>query len=60
MLVVYIHNVSEGTPVSSYEWVVLVNRQAIARGVVKRHRRSKGWRELLRRVATSPGFQETT
>jgi hypothetical protein len=37
----------------NYEVIVMLNHVALARGTVKNHRRSRGWRNLLRMVAAS-------
>ena len=43
-----------GAHLSDYEYEAWINDFLITRGSVRRHRRSAGWRALLRRVARDP------
>ena len=55
-LVVVVRNISQLSPISDYEFEVLVgdgtrtNSHLIASGQVKGHERAKGWQELVKRV----------
>lgn len=47
-LILVFHNVSDLAPTSDYDVVVRVNDRLIATGYVEGHRRSDGWKELVR------------
>ena len=50
MLVITFHNLSDGQPVSDYEYSVYINRRLIETGIVSGHTRAEGWRELIERL----------
>lgn len=60
MLWVRIVNISDLAEVSDYEIEVGVNRKIIATGVVKGHKRSDGWRALVRKVLESDTVEDVT
>lgn len=51
MLTVYAHNLTKDLDRSDYEVVVVINEEAVWKGVVKGHERARGWQQLLREIA---------
>jgi len=51
-LIIVFHNDSTGTgDIANYNVSVYVNQRPIASGHIKDHRRTEGWRQLVRRLA---------
>lgn len=53
MLTLQIWNVSDLAPVSDYKYALYINRDQIAGGEVKAHKRSDGWPTLVMRIASA-------
>ena len=51
MLTLYIHNISKCAPASDYEYVVMVNAEKIADGVIRNHTRTDGWEPLVKSIS---------
>lgn len=51
MLTVYAYNLTKNLETSDYEVVVVINEEAVWKGVVKGHERARGWQQLLREIA---------
>ena len=49
MLIIYVYNVSGGE-VSDYKYEVMVNKEQIASGDIKGHKRDLGWVELVQKI----------
>jgi hypothetical protein len=61
MLAVYIRNISNLRKISDYEFLVMLNAQCIDRGIVKGHKRTDGYKELLRKIAdATPPIEDET
>ena len=58
MLTLYIHNISKCAPVSDYEYVVMVNEEKIAEGMVYSHHREDGWKKLVEKILKSESIGE--
>lgn len=50
MLIVYIHNITNCSEISDYEYAVNVNETRIASGKIKRFRRARGWHQLVMKI----------
>jgi len=59
MLTLYIRNRSHLAPISDYEYVVMVNAEQIAGGIICGHRREDGWARLVRDIAELHGARGT-
>ena len=51
MLIIYIHNIKTKDDIADYEYHVMVNTGNIAKGKIKKHKRSDGWAKLVKRIA---------
>jgi len=55
MLTLYIRNVKTKNNIADYEYIVMVNAEKIAKGTIKKHKRSDGWKPLVKRIAENEG-----
>lgn len=51
MLTLYIRNVKTVKGIADYEYIVMVNAEQIAEGIIKKHKRADGWGPLVKRIA---------
>jgi len=49
-LTLLIRNISELADISNYSYSVWVNERIIAHGTIEGHKRSDGWKPLVKRV----------
>jgi hypothetical protein len=55
MLNIYIQNVKTVKGIADYKYLVMVNAEKIAEGKIKGHKRSDGWKPLVKRIAENEG-----
>jgi hypothetical protein len=55
MLTLYIRNVRTKNDIADYKYLVMVNAEKIAEGKIKGHKRSDGWKPLVKRIAENEG-----
>jgi len=55
MLSLYIRNTKTVKGIADYEYIVMVNAEKIAEGKIKKHKRSDGWKPLVKRIAENQG-----
>lgn len=50
MLTLYIKNIKTKNDIADYEYIVMVNAEKIAEGIVTKHKRADGWVPLVRGI----------
>jgi hypothetical protein len=52
---VYVRNIKTVEDIADYEYLVFINAEKIAEGKIKKHKRSAGWKPLMKRIAENEG-----